>query len=179
MSQYCKIAPDHPVHGPYHNTEYGFPVEDEKILFERLSLEIMQAGLSWEIVLKKRAALNTAFASFDVDKVARFGEDQIQLLLKNEKIIRNQLKIRAIIANAIRIQSLRKECGGFAAWLAKAHPLSKPDWVKLFKKEFKFTGGEIVGEFLMSIGYLQGAHHPECPVAQQITALNPPWLQKK
>ena len=66
--EYCEIAPNHPVHASYHDTEYGFPITDERALFERLCLEIMQAGLSWEIVLKKRAALNAAFDGFSVSK---------------------------------------------------------------------------------------------------------------
>ena len=67
--------------------------------------------------------------------------------------------------------------GSFATWIAANHPLSKVDWVKLFKKTFLFTGGEITGEFLMSIGYLPGAHRPNCPVFMEIAGLNPPWTQ--
>lgn len=175
MSWYCRIAPDHDVHASYHNTEYGFPVSGERQLFERLALEIMQAGLSWEIVLKKRKELNKAFDRFSVDKVADYNAADIRRLLANAGIIRNRLKIMAIIENARRIQAMRAEAGGFAAWLTAHHPLAKPDWVKLFKKTFKFTGGEITGEFLMSIGYLPGAHAASCPVFKAINRLNPPW----
>ena len=79
--------------------------------------------------------------------------------------------------NAKRIQALQKSHGSFAAWLAAQHPLTKPEWMKLFKKTFVFTGGEIVGEFLMSTGYLPGAHEPGCPVYAQIAALSPPWMR--
>ena len=176
MANYCQIAPGHPVHHSYHATEYGFPEADERKLFERLALEIMQAGLSWEIVLKKRAALNAAFDQFVVDKVATYSEPDIDRLLADATIIRNRLKIAAIIHNAGVVQGLRGSHGGFANWLMSHHPLAKADWLKLFRKTFKFTGGEIVGEFLMSIGYLPGAHAEDCPIYQAIVPLQPPWV---
>ena len=169
--QYCEFAPQHPVHGPYHDTEYGFPVEDERVLFERLCLEIMQSGLSWEIVLKKRKALNAAFDGFRVAKVAAYGADDVERLLADEGIIRNRLKIAAIITNAGVVLELRKSHGGFAQWLATHHPRDKAQWVKLFKKTFKFTGGEITNEFLMSIGLLSGAHWEGCPVYRETERL--------
>lgn len=168
MSRYCDIAPGHPVHGPYHDTEYGFRSTDESVLFERLCLEIMQAGLSWEIVLKRRAGMGTAFAGWSVDRVAGFGPEDVARLLADPAIIRNRLKVDAIIENARRIQAMRASHGGFSAWLDIHHPRSKPEWVKLFKQSFRFTGGEIVGEFLMSLGYLPGAHRPDCPIAERI-----------
>ena len=177
MSTYCSFAPGHPVHSDYHELEYGFPQRDEAVLFERLCLEIMQAGLSWEIVLKRRAGMRRAFADFDVDRVAAMGEADRARLLADPAIIRNRLKVVAIIANARRIQALRSGHGGFAAWLDAHHPRAKSDWVKLFKSTFLFTGGEIVGEVLMSLGYLPGAHAPDCPVAPRIAALAPPWLR--
>jgi DNA-3-methyladenine glycosylase I len=175
MSSYCAIAPGHPVHHAYHAREYGFPQRDEAVLFERLVLEIMQAGLSWEIVLKRREGMRSAFAGFEVDRIAALDEAGQAALLANPAIIRNRLKVAAIVHNAQSIQGLRASHGGFAAWLDAHHPRSKPDWVKLFKTTFRFTGGEIVGEFLMSLGYLPGAHAPECPVAAEIEALQPPW----
>jgi DNA-3-methyladenine glycosylase I len=164
MSGYCRVAPGHPLHGPYHDTEYGFTSRDETVLFERLCLEIMQAGLSWELVLKRRPSLNAAFANFDVDSVARFGKRDVTRLLADPGIIRNRLKVDAIIENAKRVQALRDSHGGFAAWIEAHHPLDKAAWVKLFKKTFKFTGGEIVNEFLMSLGHLPGAHAADCPI---------------
>ncbi len=161
---YCLIAPGHPIHGPYHDTEYGFPAEDESVLFERLALEIMQAGLSWEIVLKKRAALNKAFYRFQVSKVAAYSEGDMARLLGDAGIIRNRLKIQAIIFNANKIRELRRTHTSFHSWLQAHHPQPKDAWVKLFRRTFKFTGGEIVGEFLMSLGYLPGAHREDCPV---------------
>ena len=177
MSWYCKIAPGHPVHHHYHEKEYGFPTVNERVLFERLALEIMQAGLSWEIVLKKRKALNKAFNRFSVNKVVAYTARDVQRLLKDEGIIRNRLKIKAIIENARRIQKLRKSHRGFAGWIAQNHPLTKEGWTKLFREHFVFTGGEIVGEFLMSIGYLPLAHHPRCRVYHTIAKKQPPWMQ--
>ncbi len=179
MSTYCSVAPGHEFHGPYHDTEYGFHSSDERVLFERLALEIMQAGLSWLIVLKKRKGMNAAFDDFEVDKVARYGERQIGRLLKDENIIRNRLKIDSIVDNAKRVQALRASHGGFAAWLDAHHPLPKEQWVKLFKKTFRFTGGEVTGEFLMSLGYLPGAHHEACPIHKRITRQKPPWMRAK
>lgn len=178
MSNYCDSAPGHEFHGPYHDTEYGFPTTNETILFERMAMEIMQAGLSWVLILKKRVGLNKAFSKFDVDTVAAFGDREIDILLNDENIIRNRLKINSIIENAKRIQAMRKTDNGFANWIATQHPLTKPQWVKLFKKTFKFTGGEITGEFLMSIGYLPGSHKSSCPIAKKITLLDPPWHQQ-
>lgn len=175
MSSYCTSAPGHPFHGPYHDTEYGFPIRNDNALFERLVLEINQAGLSWLTVLKKREAFRQAFDGFDVDTVARYGEEDRARLLADEGIIRNRLKVNAAIENARRIQEIRKDYGSFAAWLDHHHPLSKTEWVKLFKKTFLFMGGEIVGEFLMSTGYLPGAHQPTCPIFQHIASIGPPW----
>jgi DNA-3-methyladenine glycosylase I len=177
MSWYCDIAEGHPVHEPYHDTEYGFPVADESVLLERLALEINQAGLSWLTVLKKREAFHTAFAGFDVDRVAAFGQADRARLLADAGIIRNRLKVDAVIHNAKCIQGMRDSHGGFQAWLDSHHPLRKEDWVKLFKKTFRFTGGEITGEFLMSTGYLPGTHSPDCRIYREIAALAPPWMR--
>ena len=176
MSGYCDVAPGHPLHGPYHDTEYGFPTEDEAVLFERLVLEINQAGLSWELMLKKRPGFQAAYAGFDVDRGAAFGEADVARLLADAGIIRNRLKVAAAIENAKRLQAIRKSHGSFAAWIAAHHPLPKADWVELFRKTFKFMGGEIVGEFLMSIGYLPGTHREDCPVYARIAKLSPPWM---
>ena len=177
MSWYCDVAKGHPWHEPYHDTEYGFPMTDESILLERLALEINQAGLSWLTVLKKREAFCAAFAGFDVDRVATFGAADRARLLADAGIIRNRLKVDAVIHNAGRIREMRDSHGGFNAWLQAHHPLRKEDWVKLFKKTFRFTGGEITGEFLMSTGYLPGTHSPYCPKYREIAALKPPWMQ--
>ncbi|WP_421120331.1 DNA-3-methyladenine glycosylase I [Aquihabitans daechungensis] len=171
---YCAVAPGHEWHGPYHDTEYGFPVADESALFERLVLEINQAGLSWLTILKKREGFRSAYEGFDVDTVAGYGEPE-RRLLDDAGIIRNRLKVDAAISNASVIAGMRDSHGGFHGWLGAHHPLDKADWVKLFKRTFRFTGGEITGEFLMSTGWIEGAHHPACPVAAEIAVLAPPW----
>lgn len=176
MSSYCDFAADHPVHAYYHDHEYGFPVTDEAVLFERLALEIFQAGLSWELVLKKRESTFEAFDGFQVDKVAAYGDKDTKRLLGNAGIIRNRLKVASIIDNANRLKEMRND-GGFTAWLDRNHPMSRKEWTKLFKKTFRFTGGEIVNEFLMSVGYLPTPHEQSCPVYKRIKALNPPCLQ--
>ncbi len=173
---YCEIAPGHPFHGPYHDTEYGFPVASDDALFERLVLEINQAGLSWLTILRKRSAFRSAFDGFDIARVAAYGEAERARLLSDAAIIRNRLKVDAAIEYARRIVDLGRAHGSFARWLDANHPLSKDDWVKLFKKTFKFTGGEITGEFLMSTGYLPGAHEPGCPVYDRIAAIGPAWM---
>jgi DNA-3-methyladenine glycosylase I len=130
-------------------------------------------------MLKKREGFRRAFKNFDVDKVAAFGAKDVARLLADPGIIRNRLKIAAAIENAKRIRALRKSHGSFASWIAAQHPRSKEEWVKLFKQTFVFTGGEITGEFLMSIGYLAGAHERSCPVYRRIATLKPPWMEKK
>lgn len=175
MSGYCDIAPGHEWHGPYHDTEYGFPLTDEAGLFERLVLEINQAGLSWLTILRKREAFRRAYHGFEVERVARYGTRDSARLLRDAGIIRNRLKVEAAIANARTLLALRKSHGSFAGWLDAHHPLPKPEWVALFRRTFRFTGGEIVGEFLLSTGYLPGAHRENCPVYRKVLARKPPW----
>ncbi|PXY00424.1 DNA-3-methyladenine glycosylase I [Halomonas sp. LBP4] len=178
MSHYCDLAPGHPFHGPYHDREYGFPVADDTALFERLVLEINQAGLSWLTVLKKRDAFRRAFEGFAIERIADYGEAERERLLTDAGIIRNRLKVEATIHNAAVIQGLQAEHGSFRAWLDHHHPLSHDDWVRLFRRTFRFTGPEIVKEFLMSTGYLSGAHRDDCPVHARILVAGPAWAQR-
>jgi len=178
MATYCDFAPGHPAHAAYHEREYGFPAREDAVLFERLALEINQAGLSWETILRKRDGFREAFVGFDIDRVAAFGDEDVARLLADASIVRNRLKVAAVIENARRLQVIRSEHGSFANWLDAHHPRSKPEWVALFKRTFKFTGGEITGEFLMSLGYLGGAHEPTCPIYERIQALGPPFQRE-
>lgn len=164
------------VHAIYHDTEYGFPLHNDDELFARLVLEINQAGLSWETILKKKDNFYKAFDDFKVAVVASYTAEKIEALLQDAGIIRNRLKVLAAIENAKKILLLQQEYGSFKNWLDAHHPLQKDDWVKLFKKHFKFTGGEIVNEFLMSCGYLPGAHSIDCPVYKKIEKLKPKWM---
>lgn len=177
MSSYCDIAPGHPVHAYYHDHEYGFEARDESVLMERLALEINQAGLSWELMLRKRENFRRAFAGFEVDRVAAFDAADRERLLGDAGIIRNRLKVDAVIHNAGVVRALRDSHGGLANWLDAHHPRPKADWVRLFRKTFRFTGGEITGEFLMSTGWLPGAHREDCPVQKRILSTRPPWVR--
>jgi DNA-3-methyladenine glycosylase I len=161
------------VHVHYHNTEYGFPIDDDNLLFARLVLEINQAGLSWTTILNKKDNFFKAFDNFNIDKVGRYADKKKATLLLDAGIIRNRLKIEGTIHNAQRIKALQKEYGSFKKWLDHHHPKTKEEWVKLFKQTFRFTGGEIVNEFLMSTGYLPGAHASDCRLLWYTVTVSP------
>lgn len=159
---------DYLLHKHYHDNHYGFPIHDDDELFGRLLLEINQAGLSWLLMLRKQDSFRAAYDNFSIEKVAAYDEADRARLLADPGIVRNRLKVNAAIVNAQKILELKKEYGSFKAWIDAHHPLTKEEWIRLFKKTFKFTGGEIVNEFLMSTGYLPGAHDADCPVYQSI-----------
>ncbi|GEN73769.1 DNA-3-methyladenine glycosylase I [Chryseobacterium lathyri] len=165
------------LHKNYHDHYYGFPIHDDNELFGRLILEINQAGLSWETVLKKEESFRKAYNNFDIQAIAAYTEKDRERLLNDPGIIRNRLKVNAAIENAKTILTLQEEFGSFEKWLEHHHPKTLPEWMKLFKKTFKFTGGEIVNEFLMSTGYLKGAHTESCPVYHQILEQKPLWKE--
>ncbi|PBQ33220.1 DNA-3-methyladenine glycosylase [Sphingobacteriaceae bacterium] len=165
------------IHKPYHDLQYGFPIHDDNELFCRLVLEINQAGLSWETILKKEKTFRLAYDNFNVKKVAAYKEKDFERLMADPGIIRNKLKINAAIENAKTLLSLQKEFGSFEKWLELQHPKKLENWVKLFKKTFRFTGGEIVNEFLMSTGYLPGAHSESCGVYKKVTKAKPLWMK--
>lgn len=177
---YCSVIPTMPddkraLHKDYHDNYYGFPIHDDNELFCRLILEINQAGLSWETILKKQETFRKAYSNFDIKKVAAYGDKDVERLLADPGIIRNRLKVNAAIENAKTLLQLQKEHGSFENWLAMHHPKTKEEWVKLFKKTFRFTGGEIVNEFLMSAGYLPGAHTADCPIYKKVLKAKPMW----
>ncbi|MFC5411390.1 DNA-3-methyladenine glycosylase I [Larkinella bovis] len=163
------------LHQAYHDHQYGFPIHDDNELFCRLVLEINQAGLSWETILKKEAGFRKAYDNFDIPTVAAYTDADRDRLLADAGIIRNRLKINAAIENARTILLLQKEYGSFEKWLEHHHPKTKEEWVKVFKKTFRFTGGEIVNEFLMSIGFLPGAHSTDCAVYANVLESKPVW----
>jgi len=172
-SSYCYFVKDleagH-VHRLYHDTQYGFAITDDDELFGRLILEINQAGLSWDTILKKQNNFRKAYSSFSIAEIAAYREGDINRLLADASIIRNKVKVKAAIFNAQQILALQKEFGSFKNWLDIQQLNEKIEWVKLFKKTFKFTGGEITGEFLMSTGYLPGAHVQECSIYKKLNA---------
>jgi len=179
-TSYCEVVlrkETDPLHKKYHDLEYGFPIQDDNGLFARLILEINQAGLSWETILKKKDNFFAAFDNFNVEKVARYSDKKVERLLQDAGIIRNRLKIHATIENAKRIRGIQEEFGSFKNWLDQHHPKIREEWVKVFKENFRFTGGEIVNEFLMSTGYLPGAHTESCPVYKKVLKQKPKWAE--
>jgi DNA-3-methyladenine glycosylase I len=181
VTSYCEYVRAHPedeYNRVYHDTQYGFPLSDDHLLFERLMLEINQAGLSWITILRKADHFRGAYHGFDIDRVASYGERDVTRLLSDAGIIRNKLKVNAAAENARRIVALRAEFGSFRGWLDAHHPRPLEEWAKLFKQTFVFTGGEIVREFLVSTGYLTGAHDRDCQAYRKVAALRPPWMRK-
>ncbi|MCW3090308.1 MAG: DNA-3-methyladenine glycosylase [Ferruginibacter sp.] len=180
VNTYCgainRMKPDDSVmHKLYHDQHYGFPIHNDNELFCRLVLEINQAGLSWTTILKKQDNFRKAYHHFDIKKVAAFKDKDVLRLMNDPGIIRNRLKINAAIENAKTILSLQKEFGSFEKWLNHHHPKTRAEWTGLFKKTFRFTGGEIVNEFLLSTGFLPGAHHQDCVVYKKILKAKPLW----
>ena len=156
------------LHRIYHDEQYGFPIEDDNELLGRLILEINQAGLSWTTILKKQNNFRDAYSGFNIQTIAKYSEKNIKQLLNNSGIIRNRLKVNAAIFNAQKVLLIQKEFGSFRNWLEENSGKKLEDWVKLFKKTFKFTGGEITKEFLISTGILEGAHTKDCPIYHKI-----------
>lgn len=167
------------IHKIYHDNEYGFWIDDDNKLFGRLILEINQAGLSWTTILKKHANFIKAYDDFNIEKIASYGEDDIARLLQDAGVIRNRLKIKAAITNANKIIEIQNEHGSFAKWLLLNRDKTKDEWTKLFRKTFAFTGGEIVNEFLMSIGLLSIPHDSDCPIYQKCVRANQTILKNK
>jgi DNA-3-methyladenine glycosylase I len=182
IKTYCDYIPlmkkeEQAVHKEYHDRHYGFPIHDDNELFCRLILEINQAGLSWTTILKKQENFRKAYHQFDIKKVAAYQEKDVNRLMNNAGIIRNRLKIHAAIENAKIILQLQNASGSFKRWLEQHHPKTKDEWTKLFKKTFRFTGGEIVNEFLVSTGYLPGAHAESCPVYKKVLKSKTAWIK--
>jgi DNA-3-methyladenine glycosylase I len=155
----------------YHDHHYGVRIEDDNELFCRLVMEINQAGLSWHTILVKEKNFRNAYHGFAIAKVAEYGDKDFERLMGDAGVIRNRLKINAAIYNAQKILEIQREYDSFRTWLdlqGKTLRQNKSEWVKLFKKYFKFVGGEIVGEFLMSIDMLPGSHGKECSVYRKL-----------
>ena len=158
----------------YHDEEWAVPNFEEKYLYEMLILESFQAGLSWECVLNKRESFKKAFDNFDIDKICNYDENKIQELLKNEKIIRNKLKIKAAINNSKIFKNIQKEHGSFYNYLRKytkdkiiieidktTSELSDTISKDLQAKGMKFVGSTIIYSYLQAIGVIY-SHEKEC-----------------
>jgi DNA-3-methyladenine glycosylase I len=181
LMSYCQAIERMPagekksLHKAYHDHYYGFPIHNDNELFGRLIMEINQAGLSWETILKKEMSFRQAYNQFNINKIAAYTDEDRARLLADAGIIRNRLKINAAIENAKVVLTLQEAHGSFEKWLASHHPQPLGEWLRLFKKTFLFTGGAIVNEFLTSIGVLPGAHAPECAVYKKVLRAKPMW----
>lgn len=114
---YCSWADSNPLNKLYHDVEWGRPVRDDRLMFEHLTLECLQCGLSWTLILKRRDALRAAFDDFDFDKIAAYSESDIERVLASPGMIRSIIKIQAIVGNAQSYQKIRQEYGSFCSYL--------------------------------------------------------------
>jgi DNA-3-methyladenine glycosylase I len=168
----CAWVANDPLAIKYHDEEYGVPIEDNDELFERLSLEIFQAGLNWRMILHKRDALKKAFADFSIERVASFNAKDILRLMNNKDIIKNRLKIKATIENAKRLKNIMAEYGSFAKYISSLGN-DEETMYRVFKKQFTFMGPKIAASFFQSIGKLEGIHDADCWKTRK-TRKNPP-----
>ncbi len=169
---WCNL--DNPLYIKYHDLEWGVSNFDDKYLFEMLILESFQAGLSWECILNKREDFRIAYDNFDINKVINYGEDKINELLANKKIIRNKLKIIASINNAKVFKNIEKEYGSFYNYLntfannkiiyevnKTTNTLSDTISKDLIKKGMKFVGSTIIYSYLQATGFIY-SHDKDC-----------------
>ena len=170
------VNPKNPIYLKYHDEEWGVPEHSDRALFELLILEGFQAGLSWECVLNKRNAFRDAFDGFDVDAVAEYDDEKRDILVNNESIIRNRLKISAATKNAKAFKEIQKEFGSFDSYvwnftegktiiedytLRTTSPLSDKISKDLKKRGMTFVGSTIIYSYLQAIGIIY-AHGKEC-----------------
>ncbi len=180
---------ENPLYMKYHDEEWGVPLHDDKKLFELLTLEGFQAGLTWELILKRRAALKKAFADFNPEKIAKFTNRDTKRLLSNPEVIRNKLKIQATINNAQLLIQIQKEFGSFDKFIwqfVKGKPITHAfkDWQdmppetdeskamskELKRRGFKFVGPTICYAFMQAVGMVND-HLTKCFRYKQITKL--------
>ncbi len=177
--RWCGAAPEFL---DYHDTEWGFPVSDDHRLFEKLSLESFQSGLSWRTILAKRENFRAAFHDFDFDRIARFTQRDLDRLLKDEGIVRHRGKIEAVINNALRTQELIKREGSLAAFIWRYEPdskqLAKPQTAstsaeslalskELKKQGWKFIGPTTVYAFMQAMGLIND-HVEDCVIRAKV-----------
>jgi DNA-3-methyladenine glycosylase I len=177
--RWCGAAPEFLA---YHDTEWGFPVDDDRRLFEKLSLEGFQSGLSWRTILAKRENFRAAFHDFDFDRIARFTERDVARLLKDEGIVRHRGKIEAVINNARRTRELVKRDGSLAAFIWQYEPDSKqrvkPQTVStsaeaialskdLKKLGWTFVGPTTVYAFMQAMGLIND-HVTDCVIRTKV-----------
>ena len=146
----------------YHDHEYGRPLSSDRDYFERLVLELFQAGLSWRTILEKRDGFRRAFHDFDIRRIARYTEQDVERLRADKAIVRNRRKIEAAVENARRLLPLLAEHGSFHAFLLTLPLNDRHATVRAFRKTFTFMGPKIVEEFLMSTGHWPVEHDAHC-----------------
>lgn len=175
MKKRCPWSETHELHIPYHDKEWGTPVRDDRRLFEMLNLEGAQAGLSWLTILKKRKGYQRAFVNFDATKLVRFSAAKKNALMRDEGIVRNRLKIQAVVSNAKAYLEVQKEFGTFSKYLwgftggkpilhknrNRALEISEVLSKDLKKRGFRFVGPTIVFAFMQAVGMVND-HSKEC-----------------
>jgi DNA-3-methyladenine glycosylase I len=177
--RWCSAAPEF-FH--YHDTEWGFPVDDDRRLFEKLCLESFQSGLSWRTILAKRENFRAAFHNFEFDRMARFAEADVERLLKDAGIIRHRGKIEAVINNAKRAKELVAQEGSLAAYVWRFEPeagdLAEPQTAStsaasvalskdLKKRGWKFVGPTTVYAFMQAMGLIND-HVEDCSIRSEV-----------
>lgn len=185
----CKWAYRSPEEERYHDQEWGHPVHDDQKLFEYLVLEVMQAGLSWTTIMKRREAMRLAFEGFSAERLAAYDETDIQALLENSQIIRHRLKLQALVTNGRAFLNIVKTWGSFDAyiwsftggktlvgsWKSMEDIPPITPWAEYIsrdmkKKGFTFVGPTIIQAFLQAIG-VSNDHLVSCPSYQELVAL--------
>ena len=186
MKTRCEWVGENPLYLAYHDDEWGVPVHDDAKLFEAIILDTFQAGLSWFIVLKKRENFRSAFDNFDANKIAKYGDKKIAALLQDKGIIRNQLKIKAAITNAMAFLNIQNEFGSFDKYIwqfvnhevivnqwknLKQLPASSPESdemsASLKERGFKFVGTTICYAFMQAVGMVND-HSVNCFVRKKL-----------
>ena len=193
---HCDCANVNEITKIYHDTEWGIPVHDDRQMFEHLSLECLQCGLSWGLIMKKREVIKKCFENFDYDKISRFGEKDVQKILNTEGMLRSVNKINAIINNAKCYQKIREEFGSFCNYIwaysdgktiiydghkdgkiPVSNGLSKTISKDLKKRGFKYIGEITIYSHLQACGIIND-HAKDCPVFDRINK-NYPTVKKK
>jgi len=176
----CKWAENSEIERAYHDEQWGVPMHDDRLLFEMLTLESAQAGLSWSTILAKREGYLKAFDNFDVEKVASYSEEKIEILLQNPDIVRNKLKVKATVNNAKIILEIQKEYGSFDAymWSFVEGKTIQNSWKEasevpastalsdamsraMKKRGFKFVGSTICYAYMQAVGMVND-HTVDC-----------------
>lgn len=161
----CRWAATDALLADYHDREWGRPIRTDAGHLERMALEVFQCGLSWKIVLVKRPAFRKLFKQFDVKRVASFKARDIERLCKDPSIIRNRMKIKAIVENARAFLKIADVHGSYRKWfdaLPSATPREQKALFPLFKDTFKFMGPETTKCYLMGVGKIDLPHEPQC-----------------